>query len=82
MTFSPSTQGDICLETRQTGIATMTMRGSRTGFEMPSALEPPPMEVDAPSTAATGAGTTSAPTEDNFYNAAGKAPHLDSIVPK
>ena len=50
--------------------------------EMPSALEPRPMEVDAPSTASTGAGPVSAPAEDDFYNAARKAPHPDAIVPK
>ena len=40
------------------------------------------MEVDAPSTASTGASLTSAPAMDDFYNAVGKAPHLDTIVPK
>ena len=40
------------------------------------------MEVDAPSATSTGAGQSSAPAEDDFYNAAGRAPHLDAIVPK
>ena len=40
------------------------------------------MEVDSPFGASTGAGLSSAPAEDDFYNAAGKAPHPDSIVPK
>ena len=52
------------------------------GVEMPSASEPCPMEVDAPSAASTGVGPVSAPTEDEFYNAPGKAPHPDAIVPK
>ena len=56
--------------------------GVSHGVEMPSAPEPRPMEVDAPSTALTGAGPTSAPAEDDFYNAVGNAPHPDSIVPK
>ena len=56
--------------------------GISHGVEMPSAPEPHPMEVDAPSAASTGAGPVSAPAEDDFYNAAGKAPHLDAIVPK
>ena len=50
--------------------------------EMPSALEPRPMEVDAPFAALTGAGPVSAPAEDEFYNAAGKASHPDAVVPK
>ena len=40
------------------------------------------MEVDAPSAALTGAGPASAPVVDDFYNAARKAPHPDTIVPK
>ena len=56
--------------------------GVSHGVEMPSALEPRPMEVDAPSAALIGAGLVFAPVEDEFYNAAGKAPHLDAIVPK
>ena len=52
------------------------------GVEMPSAPEPRLIEVDGPSAAATGAGPASAPAEDDFHNAAGKAPHPDSIVPK
>ena len=56
--------------------------GVSHGVEMPSAPEPRPMEVDAPSAALTGAGPTSAPAEDDFYNVVGKAPHLDAIVPK
>ena len=40
------------------------------------------MEVDASSIASTGAGPSSAPTEDNFYNATGKAPHPDLFVSK
>ena len=52
------------------------------GVEISSTPDPHPMEVDAPSGASTGAGPPSAPTEDNFYNAARKAPHPDSIVPK
>ena len=50
--------------------------------EMPSAPEPRPMEVDAPSAALIGAGPGSAPVEDDFYNVAGKAPHPDAIVLK
>ena len=50
--------------------------------EISSAPEPRPMEVDAPSGALTGAGLSSASAEDAFYNAAGKAPHPNSIVPK
>ena len=56
--------------------------GVSHGIEMSAATEPRPMEVDAPSAASTGAGSTSAPAEDDFYNAAGKAPHPDAIVPK
>ena len=56
--------------------------GISHGIEMPFAREPRPMEVDAPSAASTGAGPMSAPAEDNFYNAAGKAPHPDAIVLK
>ena len=55
-------------------------KGVLHGVEMPFALEPRPMEVDAPSAALTGAGPVSAPAEDDFYNAAGKAPHPDAIV--
>ena len=40
------------------------------------------MEVDAPSAALTRTGPVSAPAEDEFYNATGKAPHPDAIVPK
>ena len=49
---------------------------------MPSAPEPCPIEMDAPSTTSTGAGPMSAPAVDDFYNAAGKAPHPDTIVQK
>ena len=56
--------------------------GVSHGDEISSALEPRPMEVDAPSGASTGAGLSSAPAEADFYNAVGKAPHPDSIVPK
>ena len=56
--------------------------GISHGVEMPSATEPLPMEVDAPSAASTGAGSGSAPVKDGFYNAAGKAPHPDAVVPK
>ena len=56
--------------------------GISHGVEMPSATEPLPMEVDAPSAASTGAGSGSAPAKDNFYNTAGKAPHLDAVVPR
>ena len=56
--------------------------GVTHGVEMPSTPEPRPMEVDALSAALIGAGPTSAPTEDDFYNAVGKAPHPDTIVPK
>ena len=52
------------------------------GVEMPSSPEPRPMEVDAPFVASTGVGPVSAPTVDDFYNAARKAPHPDTIVPK
>ena len=57
-------------------------KGVSHGVEMPFAREPRPMEVDAPSAASTGAGPVSAPAEDDFYNAAGRAPHPDAIVPK
>ena len=57
-------------------------KGITHRVEMPSAPEPRPMEVDAPSAASINAGPASAPTEDNFYNAAGKAPHPDTIVSK
>ena len=56
--------------------------GVSHGVEMPSALEPRPMEVDASFAASTGAGPVFAPAKDEFYNAEGKAPHLDAIVPK
>ena len=56
--------------------------GIMHGVEMPSSPEPRPMEVDAPSTASTGADPSSAPTVDDFYNAMGKASRLDIIVPK
>ena len=56
--------------------------GVSHGVEMPPALEPRPMEVDAPYAASTGAGQSSAPAEDDFYNAVGRAPHPDAIVPK
>ena len=56
--------------------------GVSHGVEMPCALEPRPMEVDAPSATLTGAGPVSAPAEDEFYNAVGKAPHPDAVVPK
>ena len=56
--------------------------GVSHGVEMPPAPEPRPMEVDAPSAASTGAGPVSALTEDDFYNAVGRALHLDAIVPK
>ena len=57
-------------------------KGVSHGVEMLSAMEPCPMEVDAPSTALTGASPMSAPAKDDFYNATGKAPHPDAIVPK
>ena len=57
-------------------------KGVSHGVEMPSALKPRPMEVDAPTGALNGAGLSSTPAEDDFYNAAGKALHPDSIVPK
>ena len=56
--------------------------GVSHGVEMPFARDPHPMEVDAPSAALTAAGPVSAPAEDDFYNAAGRAPHLDAIVSK
>ena len=56
--------------------------GVSHGVEMPSAPEPRPMEVDALSAASTGAGPVSTPAEDDFYYAAGKAPHPDAIFPK
>ena len=56
--------------------------GVSHGVEMPIAPEPRPMEVDASCAASTGAGQSSAPTEDDFYNAAGRASHPDAIVPK
>ena len=56
--------------------------GVSHGVEMPPTPEPRPMEVDAPSAASTGAGPVSAPAEDDFYNAAGRAPHPNAIVPK
>ena len=57
-------------------------KGVSHRVEMPPAPEPRPMEVDAPSAASTGAGPVSAPAEDDFYNAARRAPHPDAIVPK
>ena len=56
--------------------------GISHGVEMPPASEPRRMEVDAPSDASTRVGQSSTPAEDDFYNAAGRAPHLDAIVPK
>ena len=56
--------------------------GVSYGVEISSAPKPRPMEVDAPTSASTGAGLSSTPAEDDFYNAVGKAPHLDSIVSK
>ena len=56
--------------------------GISHGVEMPSTPEPRPMEVDALAIASTRAGPVFAPAEDDFYNAAGKAPHPDAIVPK
>ena len=56
--------------------------GVSHGVEISSAPEPRPMEVDAPSGASTRAGQSSIPAKDDFYNAAGKTPHPDSIVPK
>ena len=57
--------------------------GITHGVEMPSAPEHLAMDVDAPSAASTGASPASTPPVDDFYNAAGKAPHLaDAIVPK
>ena len=56
--------------------------GITHGVEMPSAQERRAMEVDAPFAALTGAGPASTPTMDDFYNAAGKAPHPNAIVPK
>ena len=56
--------------------------GVSHGVEMPPTPEPRPMEVDAPSTALTGAGPVSAPAEDDFYNVAERALHSDAIVPK
>ena len=56
--------------------------GVSHGVEMPSAPDPCPMEVDAPSATSTGASPVSVPTEDDFDNVAGKAPHPDAIVPK
>ena len=55
-------------------------KGVSHRVEMPPAPEPCPMEVDAPSAASTGVGPVSAPAEDDFYNAAGRAPHPDAIV--
>ena len=49
--------------------------------EMPFASEPRPMEVDAPFSTLTGASPMSAPVVDDFYNAAGKAPHPETIIP-
>ena len=57
-------------------------KGISHSVEMPSATEPLPMEVDAPSVASIGASSRSAPAKDDFYNAAGKAPHPDAVVPK
>ena len=57
-------------------------KGVSHGVEMPSAPEPRPMEVDAPSAASTVASPVSAPAEDEFYNVAGKAPHPHAIIPK
>ena len=56
--------------------------GVSHGVEMPPAPKPRPMEVDAPSAASTEVGQSSPPIEDDFYNAVGRAPHPDAIVPK
>ena len=56
--------------------------GVTHGVEMPSALEPRPMEVDAPSAASTGADPAATLVEDDFYYIAEKAPHPGTIVPK
>ena len=58
------------------------VKGITHGVEMPSAPKSLPMEVDAPSAASTGVDPASAPAVDDFYNAAGKASHPDTIVPK
>ena len=57
-------------------------KGVTQGVEMPSTPERRTKEVDAPSTALTGADPAFAPTVDNFYNAVWKARHPDAIVPK
>ena len=57
-------------------------KGVTHGVEMPSAPERRAVEVDAPSAALIRAGVASAPAVDDFYNAAGKAPHPDTIVQK
>ena len=57
-------------------------KGITHGIEMPSASESRAVEMDAPFAASTKAGPTSALAVENFYNAVGKAPHSDAIVPK
>ena len=59
-----------------------TMKGSPKEIEMPSAPKPRAIEVDAPSAASIEVGLASTLAVDEFYNATGKAPHLDAIVPK
>ena len=57
-------------------------KGVTHGVEMPFVPECRPMEVDAPSATSTRADPTSAPAVDDFNDAMGKAPHLDTIVLK
>ena len=56
--------------------------GVTHGVEMPSSPERRAIELDAPFAVLTKAGPASAPAIDDFYNAAGKAPHPDTIFPK
>ena len=60
--------------------------GVNSGIALP-ATHPSPgggltLALDCVPTASTDAAGVSTPAVDEFYNAAGKAPHLDAIIPK
>ena len=57
-------------------------KGVTQGVERPSAPERHAIEMDAPSTTLTKAGSVSIPATNEFYNEAGRAPHPDAIIPK
>ena len=54
--------------------------GVTQGVELLAALEPRSLQVDAPSAASTEAGHMATLVVDEFYNATGKAPHLDARI--